>query len=247
MPTNHNKKLGVTIFDKNRKKVVVKAHPLLPQFLDFLWLLIGKKWVGKTTFALSLFLEYQDDFDYFYVVSPTAEFDDKFDDFELSGKNLFGEKKILQVVNDFKKLPQLIDKVKAFRQNGVGKGKNRKFPKTIIFIDDPTGDTGHISETSEFGKFAVQARHFNTALIVALHRPFTQFIKYLRDLSEIITVFGLVGEQLVKDIVKENFLQHQESIIELIGDSAKIPHDNISFFKRENKVIRNLGEEVVFT
>ena len=259
--------LKIKSTDKYGRKPL-NANNMLPQLIDYGWLLFGRPRQGKTELIKFLIDKYQDDFDYFFIITP-APIDDKLTTIELNKKkNVFGEEKVIQIESNMENIPLLIAKIKHYRTDPeeyqpkklkkktniedpdewIIKEKDPKkwlYPKVLIAADDMTGYNSIWSEQSPLAMLYYRRRQFGVAMIAAVHNPYA--IKpNIRRTSDIISIFGIVGQDLIRDIVKENSVDNVNDIIELVKTQSQIPHSFVSWYKHNNKVMVGLDKEVKF-
>lgn len=247
-------KIVITSTEK-KKKYEMQSDKTLPQLTDFGWIVYGKPRSGKTELVLKLIKEYQKDFDIFIIVSPPP-IDDKIKHFEFyrKEKNCFGDEKIIQVETNLDNIPKLVKQIKSYidfpeqhqPKNFKQKDENGEieyvvnpdkekwvYPRVLVFFDDMTGEKIW-SKTSSASKFYYRRRQFNCSVIIVMH-DYKQISPTMRRTSDIITLFGMMGSELVDDIIKENTLENRDEMKEIVKNNSKIPHSFVSWYKHNNR------------
>lgn len=220
-------------------------HPDLPDPANLGWLLIGPPESGKTTTMLNLMIEYQHEFDLFYLISPTIGHDagDKLEFYKLiKNKNIFGENKKLQLVN-VKDVPKLIDHIESFYEPETtiydgpsyifrsskrqsGKPRKRLLPKAMVMVDDLTSHPQLWNEEGRLTNLVYNRRHVQAGVIFCLHN-WTSCPKKIRHNLNMISLYGALGEDFVKTFVREMVNKNVKELIETLGKGEK--HDFFTF------------------
>lgn len=140
---------------------VQKSDEPLPKDCGHLiWSVIGKKGTGKSTLMLNaLKIHYKKYFDNVYLISTTAEKDDKFSDLieELAHDGKYFSDCTVEIVQE------ILDKLEAY--NGGVPGKHKKKVRNLVIFDDclhllPKQTKGGINQLFTCN------RHFKTSVWV---------------------------------------------------------------------------------
>ena len=156
------------------------------------WLIVGKRGSGKSTFVLNLLRKkemYRRAFDNIYLVSPTAEKDDKFDKLitELKETNNFYE----DCNNET--LTEIRERVQQFNNDFLEDEKNikkKKKPNSLLILDDCISDLNKNSEIKNtINKMVMNSRHLKLHIWI-ISQKYKLISTAIRSNADLLTFFN---------------------------------------------------------
>jgi len=156
------------------------------------WLIVGKRGSGKSTFVLNLLRKkemYRRAFDNIYLVSPTAEKDDKFDKLitELKETNNFYE----DCNNET--LTEIRERVQQFNNDFLEDEKNikkNKKPNSLLILDDCISDLNKNSEIKNtINKMVMNSRHLKLHIWI-ISQKYKLISTAIRSNADLLTFFN---------------------------------------------------------
>jgi hypothetical protein len=226
-PTKKDKPIIMKPYD-NQATFKVKCHPSLPSTLDFLDLLIGAVRSGKTSWALKLLQEYQNDYDVIYIVMPQGSKDEKVANFRL-------EKTRVVVFDD---IPNIAGFLRSIEE------KANKDHRCLILFDDLTTYASLFKQGGPIFNFIICRRRFFCGIIMIAH-GYKRVPKCVRENADIITLFNVLPVKALQDILEETTLGEKiDTIVKIIRDVFKKnlenkTYNNITINKINNTISEN--------
>lgn len=156
------------------------------------WLIVGKKGSGKSTFILNLLRKkemYRRAFDNIYLVSPSAEKDDKFDKLikELKENNNFYND------CDNETLTEIRERVQQFNTEFLEDEKNikkKKKPNSLLILDDCISDLNKNSEIKNtINKMVMNSRHLKLHIWI-VSQKYKLISTAIRSNADLLTFFN---------------------------------------------------------
>lgn len=195
------------------------------------WLIVGRKGSGKSTFVLNLLRKkqmYRRAFDNIYLVSPTAQRDDKFDKLceELSNEDKCFDECSADVLTDIRERVQKFND--EFLQKKSGKrGVPAKKPHSLLILDDCISDLNKGSEIKNvINKMVMNSRHLKLSIWI-VSQKFKLISTAIRANADMLTFFNN------KNDVERKSLEEYGIDTKLL-DLLDKPSDFIHFVLRGN-------------
>ena len=156
------------------------------------WLIVGKRGSGKSTFVLQLLRKkqmYRRAFDNIFLVSPSAQRDDKFDGLcsELSSEDKCFDECTADVLTDIR------ERVEKFNDEFLSDKKNikkKKRPHSLLILDDCISDLNKGSEIKNvINKMVMNSRHLKLSIWI-VSQKFKMISTAIRANSDLLTFFN---------------------------------------------------------
>ena len=156
------------------------------------WLIVGKRGSGKSTFVLNLLRKkqmYRRAFDNIFLVSPSAQRDDKFDKLcsELSSEDKCFDECTADVLTDIR------ERVEKFNDEFLSDKKNikkKKRPHSLLILDDCISDLNKGSEIKNvINKMVMNSRHLKLSIWI-VSQKFKMISTAIRANSDLLTFFN---------------------------------------------------------
>ena len=156
-----------------------------------IWLIVGKKGSGKSTFVLNLLRKkemYRRHFNNIFLVSPTAKRDDKFQKLcdELTQNNQCYDECTAEVLNEIR------ERVEKFNDDFLSDEKNKKKgkkPHSLLILDDCISDLNRGSEIKNIiNKMTMNSRHLKLSIWI-ISQKYRLISTAIRANADLITFF----------------------------------------------------------
>lgn len=181
----------------------------------YIWLLVAGKGRGKSTCLINAISQYYKGFyDRIYLVSPSAQYDDKFGPLleELNGEGQFFDKYSDGLIGEIMDRIQHADEA-----------------KTLLILDDVISELPKSTQKgSALNKLITAHRHFKTDIWITSQK-FNKLNTLIRNNFDVISLWGTVNKNEQKSITDELNVDKDEFITLL--DALEDKHDwlTISF------------------
>jgi energy-coupling factor transporter ATP-binding protein EcfA2 len=156
-----------------------------------IWLIVGKKGSGKSTFVLNLLRKkemYRRHFNNIFLVSPTAQRDDKFQKLcdELKQTNNCFDECTPDILNDIRERIETFND--EFLQDEKNKKKGKK-PHNLLILDDCISDLNKGSEIKNIiNKMVMNSRHLKLSIWI-ISQKYKLISTAIRANADLITFF----------------------------------------------------------
>lgn len=156
------------------------------------WLIVGRKGSGKSTFVLQLLRKkqmYRRAFDNIFLVSPSAQRDHKFDALceELSNEDKCFDECTADVLTDIR------ERVEKFNDEFLADEKNikkKKKPHSLLILDDCISDLNKGSEIKNvINKLVMNSRHLKLSIWI-VSQKFKLISTAIRANTDLLTFFN---------------------------------------------------------
>ena len=156
-----------------------------------IWLIVGKKGSGKSTFVLNLLRKkemYRRHFNNIYLVSPTAQRDDKFQKLcdELKQSNNCYDECSAETLNEIR------ERVEKFNDEFLSDEKNikkNKKPYNLLILDDCISDLNRGSEIKNIiNKMVMNSRHLKLSIWI-ISQKYKLISTAIRSNSDMLSFF----------------------------------------------------------
>jgi hypothetical protein len=209
-----------------KDKQLKSSIDCLPKTGYYIWVLVGKRGSGKSNLLLNALENaelYKKHYDNIFLISPTANRDDKF---QALCKELSKEDKCYEDVSN-KIVEEILERIQKY--NDEHKKRKRK-PHNLIIFDDCISMLPRSTEKgSIFNKLIVQNRHYKTDVFITTQQ-FKKLSPLVRSNIDMISFFR--NDNVME---KKSFMEEYNISEELLDDATDEAHSFLHICFNSNK------------